>query len=98
MIKTARRFKERFLDTGKLSDPLRQVHRRASDLAGVDTADDLLRIVMEELSGVYIPTLSTLRRLERDFRIRRDFNGANYNELADREGVSCRSIRRIVNK
>jgi Mor family transcriptional regulator len=42
------------------------------------------------------PTLSTLERLERDLRIRREFNGRNLAELCERYGLSRRQLYRII--
>lgn len=48
------------------------------------------------LAGDAFPALEQLDRLERDARIRRDFNGGNINDLTQRYGLSRRHLYRIL--
>lgn len=54
----------------------------------------------EELGGmrITVPTIKELAQEDRDRRIRLQFNGVNYVELAARWGLSDRQVRRIVNR
>lgn len=109
-MKAAATFDKHFIMTGELSPPLQMTverihHTAAATFPGASAPQleaftaDIFRIVLEELSGgVHIPTPARLDRLARDYRIRRDYNGANTSELARREGITPRQVRRIVRK
>lgn len=68
--------------------------RKVVDLVGVDAAYGLCC----EFDGqpAYIPKMETPRRKVRNRAIRAAFTGANVRELAERFGLSQRTIRRIV--
>ena len=52
--------------------------------------------------GVYVPDANTVRanlaRQARDARIRAEFNGRNYSDLADKHGLTSRTVRRILER
>ena len=54
------------------------------------------------ISPVHVPTRAQIadlaRRLERDADIRREFDGTNYAELAERHRLTSRQIRRITKR
>jgi Mor family transcriptional regulator len=49
-------------------------------------------------SGVYIPTIDSLARHERDEAIWRDFTGDNIHELARRYGITTIHVYRIIKR
>lgn len=52
--------------------------------------------------GVYVPDANSVRaslaRQARDERIRAEFNGRNYGDLADKHGLTSRTVRRILDR
>lgn len=58
----------------------------------------VMKILVQTLGGsrIYIPTLKYLERIERNKRIRQEFHGGNYRELAARFGLTVMTIRVIV--
>ena len=57
--------------------------------------------VLHPISPVHVPSrgqiVDIVRRIERDAQIRREFNGTNYETLAQRYRLTPRQIRRITN-
>lgn len=47
---------------------------------------------------VYFPSFGVATKQSRDRKIGQDFNGTNYNELANKYGLSVQRIRDIVGK
>lgn len=72
-------------------------HRLYSEF-GRASGEAIIRSIVEELGGlrVSIPDINDLYREERDRRICASFTGDNYEELAIRNGLSWRQIRRII--
>lgn len=60
----------------------------------------IIKTIVEELGGlrVSIPNFDDLNREDRDRRIRNLFTGNNYNELAERFGLSVRQVRYIIDE
>lgn len=61
-------------------------------------AEGVLKIIMEELSGEYIPDVRAYHRLVRDHQIITQYNGRNHADLAARHGLTVRQIRSIVRR
>lgn len=68
------------------------------DVAEIIGAKSLLKLA-QEYGGtmIYIPKFDSLTRMIRDKKIKQDFNGGNYKELALRYNLCESSIRNIVN-
>lgn len=68
------------------------------DIAEIIGAKSLLKLA-QEYGGtmIYIPKFDSLTRIIRDKKIKQDFNGGNYKELALRYNLCESSIRNIVN-
>jgi len=71
--------------------------RMCTDLGEV-SANKIARVLVEELGGlrVSVPDLHDLAREERNIRMRAQFDGRNYFELAFRFGISVRQVRNII--
>lgn len=78
----------------KMQDCLTAQQREVADLIGMDNYEKL----MESYGGdvIYIPTKDVFAREERNARIREEFNGFNYKELALKYGLTTIWIRSIV--
>lgn len=75
-------------------DDLPEELREMADIIGFD---DVLALVRNYGGGaVYIHEWETVIRGARDRKIRKDFNGANYRELAREHDLSVSMIRQIV--
>lgn len=63
-----------------------------------NNAGEIIQAIVEICGGmqIRIPDLQYLYRQERNRRIRNEFTGFNYDELAIRYRLKCRQIRRIV--
>ncbi len=48
--------------------------------------------------NLYVPSERTVFRAIRDKKIREEFNGCNYDEIAAKYHLSARQIRNIINK
>lgn len=61
-------------------------------------AESVVAVIAEFLGGrtVYLPRSDRLRRSLRDLRILSEFNGRNFEELAQRHHVTPRRVRQIV--
>ena len=70
-------------------------YKELSELIGIE---NLLKLA-DNYGGtmVYIPLRYRITRLERDTRIRKEFNGGNYRELARKYNVCESTIRTVVN-
>lgn len=70
-------------------------YKELSELIGID---NLLKLA-DNYGGtmVYIPLRYRITRLERDTRIRKEFNGGNYRELARKYNVCESTIRAVIN-
>lgn len=68
--------------------------QQVADLIGLDNYKKLMRV----FGGVnlYIPKADKLERMDRNDRIRAEFNGYNFRELAQKYGLTEVSIRSIV--
>lgn len=62
--------------------------------------DHFFRVLAEELGGVRmtLPSLRDHYRMERNRRIRNEFNGANLDDLAIRYRMTVRQVRRVVGR
>lgn len=71
---------------------------RLLDELGPEAGPRAMRIFIEELGGfvVRIPSMRTLEREARDTRIKSEFNGTNYDELALQYNLDVRRIRQII--
>lgn len=71
---------------------------------GVKIANELAAALVDRMhhrvagGQVYIAKRSKARRQEAHEALRRDFNGINLREVAERHGFSVRQARRIVEK
>lgn len=63
-------------------------------------AQRIVTVMAEELGGCRLtfPDLKDLYRLDRDRRIRREFNGSNLSELAIRYQLHVRHVRKILSR
>lgn len=70
-------------------------HRRFGELAPL-----IIQFMVESAGGlqIRIPDLQDLWRKERNRRIRNEFTGFNYEELAIKYGIKARQVRRIVQR
>lgn len=68
------------------------------DVAEVIGAKSLLKLA-QEYGGtmIYIPKFDSLTRIIRDKKIKQEFNGGNYKELALKYNLCESSIRNIIN-
>jgi Mor family transcriptional regulator len=71
---------------------------RLQNELGPEAGPRAMRIFIEELGGfaVRVPSMRALEREARDARIRSEFNGANYDELALQHNLDVRRIRQII--
>lgn len=53
-------------------------------------------VLLIDGDSIYIPKIVSVARPNRDDKIRRDFNGYNYKFLANKYGLTPRTIRLIV--
>lgn len=69
-------------------------------LFGEEKGKEVLKEIIYPFAGsvVYIPSETKLSKEERNQRIRFEFTGDNYNVLAQRYGISCRWVRKIIHK
>lgn len=65
-------------------------------LFGKDTAIRFVRFFGG--CNLYIPSERTVFRTVRDKKIREEFTGCNYDELAEKYCLSARQVRNIINK
>lgn len=58
----------------------------------------IIKVMVETVGGVRItfPDLQDLYRSERNRRLRNEFTGFNYEELAIKYRLKCRQVRRIL--
>lgn len=63
---------------------------------GLDTAIRLVQFFGG--CNLYVPREETISRAIRDKKIRQEFNGVNYDEIADKYCLSARQVRNIINK
>lgn len=70
-------------------------YKEFAEIVGIDT---LLKLA-DRYGGtmVYIPLKETMTRLERDSRIREEFNGGNYKELVRKYNLCESTVRNIIN-
>lgn len=63
-------------------------------------AGEIIKAIVEIAGGLQIrvPDLQFLYRQERNRRIRYEFTGFNYEELAIKYRLKCRQVRRIVSE
>lgn len=61
-------------------------------------APQIIKVMVEVVGGYRItfPDFQDLYRAERNRRLRNEFNGANYDELAIKYRLRVRQVRRIV--
>ncbi len=81
------------LEKVRLED-LDQEQQEVAELIGLDSYKKL----MAEYGGmsIYIPKADRLERMERNDKIRSEFDGYNFRELAIKYGLTEVSIRNIV--
>lgn len=87
--------------TEELIDVLDAELRAAGLCFGVDRADDMaqsvLRRVVKRLGGQSIYVRTTVRnRAKIEQAVKHDFNGNNQTEVARKQGVSVRTVYRII--
>lgn len=87
--------------TEELIDVLDAELRAAGLCFGVDRADDMaqsvLRRVVKRLGGRRVYVRTTVRnRSEMKRAVKRDFNGSNWEDVARKQGVSVRTVRRML--
>lgn len=77
-------------------EDLPEGYRAVAHVVGVENALKL----SEHLGGLpfYFPKIGSLIVKKRDLCIRREFNGANYRELARKYGLTETWVRRIVSR
>ena len=66
-----------------------------AEIIGVDNCMKLIKSFGGELIYFYKP--STISKIARNKKIRKEFKGANYKELSDRYQLTVRQINYIVN-
>lgn len=78
---------------------LEDLEEEQRDVAGLIGLDNYKKL-MAEYGGVsiYIPKADRLERLERNDRIKAEFDGYNFRELAVKYGLTEVSIRSIVSE
>lgn len=78
---------------------LEDLEEEQQDVAGLIGLDNYKKL-MAEYGGVsiYIPKADRLERLERNDRIKAEFDGYNFRELAVKYGLTEVSIRSIVSE
>jgi len=69
------------------------LHRKFGELAPV-----IIETIVDCVGDLRLtfPGLQDIYRMERNKRLRNEFNGANYEELAIRYRLKCRQVRRII--
>jgi len=79
-------------------DPLQEWFTSVLADFGEVSGTAIIKSFIAHLGGcrISIPDFDDLSRQERDRKIRAAFNGVNYNELAERFGISARWVRRII--
>lgn len=79
------------------SDVIQEVFIRLNQEFG-NLAPQIIRVLVGCMGGVRLtfPDLEDLYRQERNRRIKNEFTGFNYEELAIRYRLKCRQVRRIV--
>ncbi len=80
--------------------PLAALMQRYQARYGERDAAMIMEMLFTELGGlrVTIPTMQQILLYNRNDRIRKQFTGANHEELALMYGMSERQVRRIVNE
>jgi Mor family transcriptional regulator len=78
----------------KLSDIGRE-YRTVCEVIGLEKGLELAKAMGGD--RIYVPRLESLLNKIKYRRIRRDFDGGNYRELARKYGYTVRWIRMIVN-
>ncbi len=75
---------------------LPEAHRRLSEVIGIEA---MIRLC-EAYGGapLYIPKLDALNAARRDERIRAEYDGMNTQVLAQRYGVSRRTVQAVVSQ
>ena len=75
-------------------DDLNDEQQQVAELIGLENFKRLISV----FGGVnlYIPKADKLERMDRNDRIREEFNGYNFRELAQKYGLTEVSIRSIV--
>lgn len=68
--------------------------KKIAGLIGMDAFRSLVRAFSG--TSIYIPKIESLEKVIRDSRIREEFNGGNYRELALKYGLTETWIRNIV--
>ena len=79
-------------------DPLHDwFHSLLTDF-GEASGTAIIRSFIAHCGGcrISVPDFDDLYRQERDRKIRTAFTGSNYNELAERWGISVRQVRYII--
>lgn len=78
------------IDPDELPEPYRK-------LSGVIGLEQTLRLANEfQGASIYFPKLDNTLKSIRDKKIRDEFNGANYRELAHKYGLTVSWVRSIV--
>jgi len=63
---------------------------------GLDTAIKFVRFFGG--CNLYVPREETISRASRDKKIREEFNGINYDDIAEKYCLSARQVRNIINR
>lgn len=84
--------KDLVIDYDRLSEEQQSVY----DCIGAEAYIKL--IIMMNGSDLYIPSINALTRESRNKKIKSEFNGYNYKELARKYRLTTRTIRDIVKK
>lgn len=79
-------------------NPVMLLFKRINKELCPEVATAVIRMIIEELGGlqVTIPSYETIWLLERNSKIRKEYNGKNLQELKERFGISKKQIRRIL--
>ena len=80
---------------GKITlDDLDEEKRQLAELIGIENYRKILRVYPGV--SLYIPKLDDLKRMARNEKIRKEFNGSNYKWLATKYRLTEQSVRNIV--
>lgn len=82
-----------YVDRVTLND-LDEEKRQLAELIGIENYRKILRVYPG--GTLYIPKMDDIRLMIRNEKIRKEFNGKNYNQLAGAFDLSERTIRDIV--
>ena len=77
-------------------DDLSEEQQQIADVIGLESYKKLVSVFAG--ISVYIPKLDSIAISARNRRIRKEFNGFNYSQLAQKYKISERHIRRIVDE